>query len=55
MSILESLEDEHDYFFNHPEYQKLDNLNEVAGIPALVNKISLIMNKHIKRTLPSII
>lgn len=55
MTISEALEDEAEYFEDHEEYSQLSNAHEVLGIPALVNKISTIMNKHIKKSLPSII
>lgn len=55
MTISEALEMEQEYFEDHPEYSQLSNGKEVLGIPALVNKISTIMNRHIKKSLPSII
>lgn len=55
MSMAESLENEREYFDEHPIYSNLINADECLGTDCLVNKLSVILNKHIKKNLPIII
>ena len=55
MTIREGLEAEREWFEDHEVYGDMDRGDECLGTDALVNKLSTIMNKHIKRNLPVII
>lgn len=55
MTIAEGLEAERDWFLEHEDYSEMDSPEEYTGTEALVNKLSVIMNKHIKDNLPFII
>lgn len=55
VTIADGLENERDWFMEHDVYSEMSNGEECLGTEALVNKLSVIMNKHIKRNLPVII
>lgn len=55
MSVMESIEEERKYFDSTEPYKSFSERNTTLGTPVLINRISSIMNKHIKKTLPSII
>lgn len=49
MTIAEGLEAEKEWFMEHEVYGDFENHEEYLGTEALVNKLSVIMNKHIKK------
>ena len=55
MTIKEGLQKERDFFANHPVYSQLENQEECCGTAALTFKLTTILNKHIKKNLPSIV
>ena len=55
MTMSECLKAEREWFDEHPIYSNLKNASESLGTDCLVNKLSIILNKHIKRNLPIII
>ena len=55
MSITDGLKAERQWFRQHPVYSKIDNPQENLGAEALTFKLTTILNKHIKKNLPSIV
>lgn len=55
MSMAECLDAEREWFDEHSIYSNLMNADECLGTDSLVNKLSIILNKHIKKNLPIII
>ncbi|CAI2359465.1 unnamed protein product [Moneuplotes crassus] len=50
-TIMESLQDEVDFFRKHPAYK---HIAHTQGTPALAQKLSKLLSNHIKKHLPSI-
>jgi dynamin 1-like protein len=55
MTIAEGLEAEKEWFMEHDVYGEMSDGDECLGTEALVNKLSVIMNRHIKKNLPVIV
>lgn len=55
MTMAESLQAEREWFDEHPIYSNLPNADECLGTDSLVNKLSVILSRHIKKNLPLII
>eukprot|EP00917_Polyrhabdina_sp_WS-2016_P001105 GHVP01002196.1.p1 GENE.GHVP01002196.1~~GHVP01002196.1.p1 ORF type:complete len:754 (+),score=140.41 GHVP01002196.1:343-2604(+) len=51
-SIISALEDEDEYFNNHPIYRRMNK--ELLGTRNLVSKLTTVLYKHIKKDLPQI-
>jgi hypothetical protein len=51
--IANSVDDEHKYFSNHPEYKK-DMYKEKIGYPKLIKKICHVLVSSIQESLPSV-
>lgn len=55
MTIGDGLEREKEFFMKHPDYSQLEDSEDCLGTSALTRKLTLILNKHIKKNLPSIV
>lgn len=55
MTMTECLQAEREWFDEHPIYSNLPNADECLGTDCLVNKLSTILSRHIKKNLPLII
>jgi len=55
MTIKEGLQLEREFFERHPVYKNVDNPRETLGVDALTYKLTNILNKHIKKNLPTIV
>lgn len=55
MTIKEGLKKEREFFEDHPTYSRLENREECCGTTALTMKLTNILNKHIKKNLPTIV
>ena len=55
VTIKKGLDAEERFFDTHPTYSNLTNKNKILGTRSLVYKMTLILNKSIKKNLPAII